>query len=169
MIVHRASPADLDLLVPLFDRYRQFYGKPSDPERARRFLTERFRREESVVFLAVEGEAAIGFVQLYPGFSSIGTSPTFVLNDLYVQADRRRRGAGRALVEAATAHARRVGAAGLSLVTGVDNHTARALYEGLGWTRETAFVEYGLALTSPAGRGDFEDVHAAGPDGRAVG
>lgn len=169
MIVHRALPADLDLLVPLFDRYRQFYGKPSDPERARRFLTERFRREESVVLLAREGEAAIGFVQLYPGFSSIGTSRTFLLNDLYVAAERRRSGAGRALVEAATAHARRVGAAGLSLVTGVDNPAAQALYEGLGWTRETAFVEYGLLLTSSAGRGDLEDVHPAGSEGRAVG
>ncbi|MET3663862.1 GNAT family N-acetyltransferase [Caulobacter sp. 1776] len=167
MIVHRALPADLDQLVPLFDRYRQFYGKPSDPGRARRFLGERLRREESVVFLAVEGEATIGFVQLYPGFSSIGTSRTFVLNDLYVEADHRRTGAGQALVEAATAYARRVGAAGLSLVTGVDNTTAQALYEGLGWTRETAFVEYGLALAS--GDGYLEDVHPSGAEGRAVG
>jgi ribosomal protein S18 acetylase RimI-like enzyme len=169
MIVHRALPADLDLVAPLFDRYRQFYGKPSDPERARRFLAERFRHGESVVFLAVEGETAIGFVQLYPGFSSIGTSRTFVLNDLYVEAGRRRTGAGRALVEAAVAHARRVGAAGLSLVTGVDNITAQALYEGLGWARETAFVEYGLSLASVDGSRDLEDVHPAGTQGRAIG
>jgi ribosomal protein S18 acetylase RimI-like enzyme len=169
MIVHRALPADLDLVAPLFDRYRQFYGKPSDLERARRFLGERLRNGESVVFLAVEGETAIGFVQLYPGFSSIGTSRTFVLNDLYVEADHRRTGAGRALVEAAVAHARRVGAAGLSLVTGVDNGSAQALYESLGWTRETAFVEYGLALASAAGNGDLEDVHPTQAQGRAVG
>jgi ribosomal protein S18 acetylase RimI-like enzyme len=169
MIVHRALPADLDLVAPLFDRYRQFYGKPSDPERARRFLGERFRHGESVVFLAMEGEAAIGFVQLYPGFSSIGTSRTFILNDLYVEADHRRTGAGRALVEAAVAHARRIGAAGLSLVTGVDNITAQALYERLGWTRETAFVEYGLSLTSVSGSGDLEDVHPTQAQGRAIG
>jgi ribosomal protein S18 acetylase RimI-like enzyme len=169
MIVHRALPADLDLAAPLFDRYRQFYGKPSDRERARRFLGERLRNGESVLFLAVEGEAAIGFVQLYPGFSSIGTSRTFVLNDLYVDADHRRTGAGRALVEAAVAHARRVGAAGLSLVTGIDNATAQALYEGLGWRRETAFVEYGLTLASADGNGELEDVHAAQTQGRAIG
>lgn len=167
MIVHRALAADVDLLAPLFDRYRQFYGKPSDPERARRFLGERLRQGESVVFVAIEDERAIGFVQLYPGFSSIGTSRTFVLNDLYVEADHRRTGAGRSLVETATAHARRAGAAGLSLVTGADNHTAQALYESLGWTRETAFVEYVLPLAG--GSGDLEDVHAARAQGGTVG
>jgi ribosomal protein S18 acetylase RimI-like enzyme len=167
MIVRRALAADLDALAPLFDRYRQFYGKPADLPRARRFLGDRFRHGESVVFLAVEGEAAIGFVQLYPSFSSIGTSRTFVLNDLYVEADRRRTGAGRALVEAATAHARHVGAAGLSLVTGADNAAAQTLYENLGWRRETTFVEYGLSLAGRAG--NLEDVHAADAQGGAVG
>ena len=167
MIVRRAGVADLDALAPLFDRYRQFYGKAADLDRARRFLGERFRHGESVVFLAVDAEAVIGFVQLYPSFSSIGTSRTFVLNDLSVEAEHRGRGTGRALVEAATAHARRTGAAGLSLVTGADNVTAQALYESLGWTRETAFVEYGLSLAT--GNGGLEDVHAAGTQGGAVG
>ncbi len=146
MIVRRAKAADLDVLAGLFDRYRQFYGKPSDPERARRFLVERFRHDESVVFLTEAGGAAIGFVQLYPSFSSIGTSRTFILNDLFVEPGQRRTGAGRALVEAATAYAREAGAAGLSLVTGADNAVAQTLYETLGWTRETRFVEYGLSL-----------------------
>lgn len=146
MIVRRAETPDLPVLAPLFDRYRQFYGQPADAERARAFLGERLRLDESVVFLALHGGEAIGFVQLYPGFSSVRAARTFVLNDLYVAEDRRRGGVGRALVQAAVAHAREVGAAGLSLVTGVDNRRAQALYEGLGWARETAFVEYGLPL-----------------------
>ena len=39
--VRRATIADLDRLVQLFDAYRQFYRRPSDPEGARRFLAER--------------------------------------------------------------------------------------------------------------------------------
>lgn len=169
MRTRRATPADLDALADLFDRYRRFYGKAPDLDRARRFLADRFRHGESVIFLALDDEAAVGFVQLYPSFSSIGTSRTFVLNDLFVAADRRRSGAGRALVAAAVAHARSVGAAGLSLVTGVENATAQALYEGLGWIRETRFVEYGLSLASASRGGDLEDVHAARTDGGAVG
>ena len=99
-----------------------------------------------MIFLAEIDGAAIGFVQLYPSFSSIGTSRTFILNDLFVAPNRRRTGAGRALVEAAIAHARQAEAAGLFLVTGVENTTAQALYEAMGWTRETRFVEYGLSL-----------------------
>ena len=36
--IRRASAADLDVLVPLFDAYRVFYAQPSDPVRARDFL-----------------------------------------------------------------------------------------------------------------------------------
>ncbi|HEU4587039.1 MAG TPA: GNAT family N-acetyltransferase [Gemmatimonadales bacterium] len=56
--VRRAGVADLDLLVPLFDAYRQFYQQPSDPALARRFLAERIERNESVIFLALAGAGA---------------------------------------------------------------------------------------------------------------
>ena len=62
--VRRAALEDLELVVPLFDAYRQFYRQPSDPEGARRFLRERFVREDWIVFLAVAPGAAVGFTQL---------------------------------------------------------------------------------------------------------
>ena len=150
MEIRRATLADLPVLAPLFDRYRQFYGQPSDPDRARRFLAERLERGESVVFMAFEARHALGFVQLYPGFSSVATARTFVLNDLYVEAKGRRSGTGRGLVAAATAHARKAGASSLSLQTGLANHAAQSLYESLGWTRETRFLDYGLSLLAAA-------------------
>jgi GNAT superfamily N-acetyltransferase len=122
------------------------YGRPADEAGARRFLTERMARGQSVVLLALEDGQAVGFVQPYPSFSSIRAAATFVLNDLYVEPGRRRGGTGQRLVEAAAAMAREAGAAGLSLVTGVDNLPARTMYERLGWTRETRFLEYGLDL-----------------------
>lgn len=53
---------------------------------------------------------------------------------------------GQALIEAATAYARGQGSAGLVLSTGVGNTPAQALYERLGWVRETGFYEYGFSL-----------------------
>jgi len=149
MIVRHAGVLDLADLVPLFDRYRQFYGQPSDLARARLFLAERLDRGESVVLMAFDGDDAVGFTQLYPSFSSVRTARVVILNDLYVDPARRRSGAGEALVRAAVTHAREEGAAGLVLQTAVDNTPAQALYERLGWTRETGFHEYGfdLALT----------------------
>lgn len=41
-VVRQANVADLDLLVPLFDAYRQFYRQPSDPNLARRFCSSAF-------------------------------------------------------------------------------------------------------------------------------
>ena len=98
---HRAGPADLDALALLFDGYRQFYGQASDVPRAREWLRERLRFGESVVLVATRAGKPVGFVQLYPMFSSVRTARTWILNDLYVDAGARRGGVGRALLDAA--------------------------------------------------------------------
>ena len=144
--VRQATVDDLDLIVPLFDSYRQFYRQPSDTEQARRFLLDRFRHNQSVIFLAFAGDAAIGFTQLYPSFSSGAMSPIFILNDLFVVPEARKRGAGSALIDAAAEHGRRVGAVRLVLSTEVTNTTAQSLYEKIGWKRDDVFCVYRLAL-----------------------
>lgn len=134
---HRAGPADLDALVPLFDAYRQFYGQPSDLERSREWLRSRLRLGESVAFVANRGGAMIGFTQLYPMYSSVRTARTWILNDLFVSPAVRRSGAGRALLDAAAQFAREDGAMGISLETMHDNAAARALYLAAGWNEDT--------------------------------
>jgi GNAT superfamily N-acetyltransferase len=144
--VRQATVADLDLIVPLFVAYRQFYGLRSEPERARQFLVERFGHNQSVLFLAFADAAAIGFTQLYPSFSSGAMARIFILNDLFVSPGARRRGAGRALLQAAAEYGRRVGAIRLVLSTELTNTTAQALYEKAGWKRDTVFCVYQLPL-----------------------
>src|SRR5690242_8420963 len=56
--IRRATFHDLDALVPLFDGYRQFYGKPSDEAGAREFLTARLRLNESMILLARDEHGA---------------------------------------------------------------------------------------------------------------
>lgn len=144
--VRQATVADLNLLVPLFDAYRRFYRQPSEPERARRFLLERLGHGQSVVFLAFEDDVAIGFTQLYPSFSSGAMAPIFILNDLFVAPEVRRRGAGSALLQAAAQYGRSAGALRLVLSTEIANTTAQSLYERTGWKRDTVFCVYQLAL-----------------------
>ena len=138
----RAELDDLDALVPLFDGYRRFYEQPSDVAGARAFLGERIKRNESVIFLAVADGTIVGFTQLYPLFFSVSMERLWLLNDLFVAADARRTGAGRALLERAERHAREMGAKGLTLTTGNANLTAQRLYESCGWTRDTEFTHY---------------------------
>lgn len=142
----RAGPAQLDELGPLFDAYRRFYGRDSDPAGARRFLEERLNRGESVLFLARLEATPAGFTQLYPLFSSVAMRRVWLLNDLYVAEPARRHGVGAALLAAARDHARASGAGGLTLQTTTDNASAQALYEREGWRRQQGFYWYDLPL-----------------------
>ena len=144
--IRRATPRDLDALVPLFDGYRQFYGKPADLPLARRFLAERLALDDSIVLLAEHAAGALGFVQLYPSFSSVRAARIYVLNDLFVAPAARGRGLGSQLLRAAADAARAAGAVRLRLSTAITNVTAQRLYESLGWKRDEDFYEYGLSL-----------------------
>ena len=88
--IQRATVFDIEQLVPLFDGYRQFYGASSDLALARRFLSDRMSQNQSVVLLAREANGdALGFVQLFPSFSSVRAAPIYVLNDLFVVPEAR--------------------------------------------------------------------------------
>jgi GNAT superfamily N-acetyltransferase len=138
----RAELDDLDALVPLFDAYRRFYGQTADLAGARAFLADRFKRGESVIFLAVVDGAIVGFTQLYPTFSSVSMKRLWVLNDLFVAPDARKSGAGRALLERAERWAAETGAKGLTLSTQITNLPAQRLYEACGWTKDDEFIHY---------------------------
>ena len=144
--IRRAHIDDLGLITPLFDLYRQFYEQASDLAMAENFLAQRLQHNESVIFLAFDGADAVGFTQLYPGFSSVSMARTFLLNDLLVVSSHRRLGVGSLLLEAAVAHAKAEQAVRISLTTNVANTAAQAVYEGQAWAREKAFLTYNFEL-----------------------
>jgi GNAT superfamily N-acetyltransferase len=146
VVVRRADASDIDSLTRLFDGYRVFYRKPSDPDGARRFLAERLDNDDSVIFLAIWQGKAVGFTQLYPLFSSVRMRPIWLLNDLFVATEARKQGVGKALMLRAQAFAAETGAAGLELATATDNHAAKSVYEALGWVRDTDFDHYSITL-----------------------
>lgn len=142
----RAAAKDAERVAPLFDSYRQFYKHKSDLKGARAFLSERLKGDESVIFLALAGEKAVGFVQLYPCFSSTAMKRMWILNDLFVTPEARRGGAAKALMERARQWAVETKADGLWLETAVDNHPAQRLYESLGWKRDNDYYRYLMPL-----------------------
>lgn len=147
LVTSRASLDDLDALTLLFDGYRVFYGRTSDPALARTFLQERLQHDESVIFIARDAtDEALGFTQLYPFFSSVSAHRIWVLNDLFVASNARHRGVARALMECARAFALQTGALRLVLETAEDNRPAQALYESLGYVRESGTRHYSLEL-----------------------
>src|SRR5579871_1746297 len=146
--IRRASEADLRPAAELFDGYRQFYGQLADYALAEAFLRDRFANNDSVLFLATEPPSGrgLGFVQLYPSFSSVATQRIWILNDLFVAPAARRGGVGRALLDAARDHGKSTGAKRLVLSTAITNRDARTLYETYGYKQDQTFLTYALEL-----------------------
>ncbi|PTT28096.1 GNAT family N-acetyltransferase [Pseudomonas sp. HMWF021] len=145
--VIRATTAQLEAVAKLFDAYRGFYQQPSNFEQSRAFIAERMVGNESAIFLAQDENAeALGFVQLYPTFSSIDAHRTWLLSDLFTAPAARGRGIGRLLMNMARDFALQTGAKGLVLETATDNFTAQGLYESLGYVRDTGYFTYMLDL-----------------------
>ena len=90
----------LDELTILFDLYRQFYRQPSNIVETKLFLNERMSKKESIIFVSKEDNDSLsGFVQLYPIFTSVGLKRCWILNDLFVKADHRKKGIARKLID----------------------------------------------------------------------
>jgi ribosomal protein S18 acetylase RimI-like enzyme len=136
----------LKAVAQLFDQYRMFYGQPSDLEAATRFLQERFQQQNSTVLIASDGEYVVGFIQLYPSFSSVSMKPIWILNDLFVEEAHRGKGIAKLLILAAESLARQTGAVRIVLATQISNVVAQALYESFGYHKDEVFYHYALRL-----------------------
>jgi len=139
MIIRRAKKKDISQLSVLFDKYRIFYKQKSDMDSARSFLKKRMKRKESVIFVAEERKDLVGFIQLFPIFSSVSMQRTWLLNDLYVNEKARGMGVATALLNAAKDFGAETNSKWLLLQTAADNFTAQKVYEKNGWIRETDF------------------------------
>lgn len=146
MNIIRANMTHLDDVVMLFDGYRQFYRAESDLVATRLFVSQRLELQDSVILMAEEDDEALGFVQLYPSFSSVSMRRIWILNDLFVHPNARKRGVGRFLLEQAKQFGIKHNALRLELTTEITNTPAQALYESLGWVRDEVFYSYSLTL-----------------------
>lgn len=136
---------EVELAAKLFDDYRMFYHQPSNIVAAKTFLTERLTNKESVIFIALDDDLAVGFCQLYPIFSSVSMQRTWLLNDLYVDEKARGKGIAPQLLTAAKQFGLQTNAKWLLLQTGASNTTAQAVYEKNNWVKVDDFF-YELPL-----------------------
>ncbi len=144
--IKTADIQDVPQIAPLFDAYRVFYEQNTDLEAAAAYLRERLEKKESQIFWAHDEEGnGVGFVQLYPSFSSVSMQRLWILNDLFVSAKARRHGVGEALMNRAKEMAIDTQAKGLQLETGENNLKAQALYEKLGYVKNEEYFVYYLS------------------------
>ncbi|PTM04189.1 MAG: GNAT family N-acetyltransferase [Bacteroidetes bacterium] len=135
MHIIKAELQHIPDLIPLFDGYRMFYKQISDYMSAQKFLTERIKNNQSVIFIAYEEENAVGFTQLFPLFSSVSMEPMYLLNDLFIEDNYRNQGIGKLLIDEAKKLCQNLNYKGLAIQTASDN-PAQHLYERLGFEKD---------------------------------
>ncbi len=140
--IKRASILHLEQLHLLFEEYRTFYHMPANKPQSMAFLNARFKQNDSLIFIAFMEHMAVGFVQIYPLFSSAAMKKIWLLNDLYVNPLARRKGVARKLLTTVENEAKKQSIFSIKLATAVDNHQAKALYHSLDYTTNDQFEHY---------------------------
>jgi len=129
----RAGVGDAAAIARLLHDFNTEYSTPTPGtvtlERNARRLIE---AGEMTVLLAGEGPDGLALFRLRPSVWS-GALDAY-LEELYVVPDARRRGIGRALLEATMEAAREAGATRIELGTSTDDRAAIALYESCGFS-----------------------------------
>ena len=137
--IRKVTRDDVALVAILFDAYRVFYNQTSDLQAAFNFLEQRTSKNESVIFVATIKGEAVGFIQLYPIFSSVSLQPAWLLNDLFVAENARKQGVAESLLQQAKQFGLETNAAYMLLQTAADNYKAQSVYEKNGWIKTSDF------------------------------
>ena len=131
--IRKATIQDLDQLSELFDLYRTFYNKASDLTAGKEFLKERIINSESEIFISIIESKAVGFVQLYPYFSSTRMKKMWLLNDLFVHSEFRGKGISKELIEVSKKLCIETKACAVNLETSKMNDIGNSLYPSTGF------------------------------------
>ena len=153
-----ATALDVDALSAAGRRlFRQAYGPHSEPDDLEVHVEQYFGRDavaaelqktDVAYTIAYDGDAIAGFIKLRRGSSpeAVPATDAVEVQQLYVDAERQRRGVGQALMDHALAVALDEGRAGLWLSVWQDAHWATAFYEAYG-LRTVGTAEFWLGRT----------------------
>ncbi|MBC7888132.1 MAG: GNAT family N-acetyltransferase [Ferruginibacter sp.] len=129
MIIRKALMQDWESISILFDNYRKFYKRNADIIGAGIFIKDRLVNNDSAIIIAEnEGKVIMGFVQLYPIFSSTRMKRLWLLNDLFIQPEFRNKGISIALINECKNLCRITNSCGMVLETAKDNIIGNSLY-----------------------------------------
>ena len=143
MTYRKATSKDVEHLSELFNAYRMFYQKASAIQSAKTFLEDRISNKDSEIFVAQNTtNKLVGFVQLYPVFSSARMKKFWLLNDLFVHPEFRGNGISIGLIQKAKDLVLESKACGMYLETEKSNLIGNALYPKTGFELNTSVNFY---------------------------
>jgi ribosomal protein S18 acetylase RimI-like enzyme len=132
LAVRIAGPEDADAIGRLLHDFNREFNEPTPgPARLAKRVRELLAGGDTTVLLGGAGPDGLAVLRFRPAIFTEALE--CYLAELYIVPDRRGRGLGRALMEAAMNLARDRGADHMDLGTSEDDVAARALYESLGF------------------------------------
>ncbi len=146
MRIIQASLEHLDQLTPMFIRYREFYNAMPQQDESKDFLTQRLNKQEAIILLAIENDAPLGFCLVYPSFSSVLLRPIWIINDMYVTEESRRKQVAKKLLKDIEQRARAHDVVRLRVSIHASNEIAQRLYEASDFLEDQHFRSYILPL-----------------------
>ncbi|SFC78073.1 GNAT family N-acetyltransferase [Pseudoalteromonas denitrificans] len=131
-------------LVILFEEYRLFCNFKANPKATEKFLRSLIIGEDSVIFIAVDSDSdeLMGFVNLYPSYSSLALKRLWILNDLGVSQNFRGKNVSKALISRVLSFAKETHAVRIELKTEKTNERALQLYKTMGFEIDIDNVYY---------------------------
>jgi ribosomal protein S18 acetylase RimI-like enzyme len=144
MKIIKSTESYLEQLVELFEEYRLFCGAEQTPKETRAFLQNLMRNDQSVIFIAIDPETdnVMGFVNLYPSYSTLALQRLWILNDLGVSRHFRGKGVSKALIKKVQEFAKETQAVRIELKTEIKNTRARSLYKAMNFIIDSENVYY---------------------------
>ncbi|HRI44107.1 MAG TPA: GNAT family N-acetyltransferase [Fimbriimonadaceae bacterium] len=128
--------ADRDAVVAMTQAYArdpQGLGSEIETDIAGRLPGFLAAHPAALLFLACDGDQAVGIATCALSFSTFKARPILNIHDLSVRSDRRGEGIARRLFEAVEAEARSLNCCRISLEVGATNEHARNVYAAWGF------------------------------------
>lgn len=133
-------------LIDAYSRDPMGDGKPLPDDVKRRLIPGLREHPTTLVFLAYDGDKAIGIALCFRGFSSFHAKPLINIHDLAVLPEYRGHGIGKRLLDTVADHGRQIGCCKLTLETQEHNSKAQKLYGSVGFARDVHTPEAGGAI-----------------------
>jgi GNAT superfamily N-acetyltransferase len=121
----------------LFDAYRQHYGANPAPEAVAAWMRDQVIADRSRIYVTGEGPRVYGICSIAIVPAALTLRTAWLVRDLFVAPDARRKGVARTLLAQVADDARGAGAHRLSLQTDAANARAVQLYAKSGFTTLT--------------------------------
>jgi ribosomal protein S18 acetylase RimI-like enzyme len=144
--VRAAREDEVEEMLPLMRAYCRFYGAEPNDEGIRTMLATLITDpSQGAVFIARDGDRAVGVATLDWKWSSLKAARIGYLEDLFVDPEARGRGIADALIEVCARRCRELGMPAMQWQTAPDNVRAQQVYDRTGAGFET-YREYDLEL-----------------------